>query len=149
MFWDIVGAILFITIGLPIIIWVGLSLLNFLFDLAEDKEIMKGCGYVFLALIALGFLWFMDNQNKNAQFSANYTADIQAKKNYMQSLRDNNPGRYGYVLLYNPALSNYSVVNTEGNKYNLYKTQSECLSALYTYAERFGYSSMDFDCALQ
>jgi hypothetical protein len=73
MFWTIVGAILFVSIGIPVIIWVGSILLQIIFSDA-GKEIIKVGGIIVIGFIGLVFLWgIISSYNSSSKSYTNTT----------------------------------------------------------------------------
>jgi len=152
MLWDIVGALVIVFFILPIVGYIIIAIIGVVINEFERtpgafKSCLQGCGIVALILIA-GLVLLIHNQNKQSQrVIQEFKAEQENKKVYMQSLRDANPGQYGYIIIQNNNGVFYAPTTTEGY-INIYPTEPQCYRARSDYIKRYDLSLLDVTCEL-
>lgn len=142
-----VGAILFVTIGIPIIIYVGALLFGGIGYVLENKDLRSGCGWLILIFISLGVVCFGNQRNASYTAARNYQIEQSNKKEFKQSLRNANPQSQGYFIMYETS-GQFSTVNNTDGTFTIYNNWSDCYRSLNKYTERYDLNSWDFSCEL-
>ncbi len=148
MFWDIVGAILFVFIGIPIIIYIVILLLGGSVAILGNKDVQKGCVIIFVIIAACIYL-FIDNNNRQSQkYLRDSQADLTAKRQLKQSLRDQNPDKEGYFVLEHFQNASYRAVKNTDGTFTIWRNYLDCSKSLNTYIERYDLEKFNYSCEL-